>query len=310
MKNHTRSPHRPRPLLLCALLLLLLTGCGKKTAGDTRLLDDLNASDYFLVSSEGVQFSKLTVDKRLTDEAQKSDQVYVTAEGENDLFACSLCLQMNYTLYNDGWLLDSVEELYMDTDSITPKAEPTQAEIDIALRGAVGSEDFSAKQISKEVDFENASVYYTYEILEHPDTWVDRVSEVSVGGSMSPHSYSWDLYGNEESYYWDYSQVLGRWSAWQTGSCDRYEIILIIDDIDTSKEEITFSYTLRDSAGNCIDHEESTVPLSSPSPTTGSFAADGDYCEIYFNSHYGVYLSQSHFDGVWVYVLKLENSAS
>ena len=309
MKRHTRFPRWPSPLLLCALLLLLLTGCGKKTAGDARLLDDLNASDYFLVSSVGVQFSKLTVDKRLTDEAQKSDQVYVTAEGENDLFTCSLGLQMNYTLYNDGWLLDSVEELYMDTDSITPKAEPTQAEIDIALRGAVGKEDFSAKQISKEVDLQNASVYYTYKIVE-PGTWVDRVSEVSVGGSMSPHSYGWDLYGNEESYYWDYSQVLGRWSAWQTGSCDRYEIILIIDDIDTSKEEITFSYTLRDSARNCIDHEESTVPLSYLSPISGNFAASGDYCEIHFYDHYGLDLTQSHFDGVWVYGLSLEKSAS
>ena len=305
MKRHTRFPRWPSPLLLCAMLLLL-TGCGKKTAGDARLLDDLNASDYFLVSSVGVQFSKLTVDKRLTDEAQKSDQVYVTAEGENDLFTCSLGLQMNYTLYNDGWLLDSVEELYMDTDSITPKSEPTQAEIDIALRGAVESEDFSAKQISKEVALENASVYYTYEIVE-PKKWCDRVSEVSVGGSMSPHSYGWALYGNEESYHWDYSRILGYWNAWQTGSWDRnYEIILIIKDINTSKEEITFSYTLRDSAGNCIDHEESTVPLSYLSPISGNFAASGDYCTIYIGGYYGVRLSQSHFDGVWLDELPLE----
>lgn len=289
MKRHTRFPRWPSPLLLCAMLLLL-TGCGKKTAGDARLLDDLNASDYFLVSSVGVQFSKLTVDKRLTDEAQKSDQVYVTAEGENDLFACSLGLQMNYTLYNDGWLLDSVEELYMDTDSITPKAEPTQAEIDIALRGAVGKEDFSAKQISKEVDLQNASVYYTYKIVE-PGTWVDRVSEVSVGGSMSPHSYGWDLYGNEESYYWDYSRVLGCWRVWTTEGWTnkKNEVILIIDDIDTSKEEITFSYARRDSDGNLIDREVSTVSFRwFPG---GLIYAEGKRCDFSINNKYGVFLS-------------------
>lgn len=299
MKRHTRFPRWPSPLLLCAMLLLL-TGCGKKTAGDARLLDDLNASDYFLVSSVGVQFSKLTVDKRLTNEAQKSDQVYVTAEGENDLFTCSLGLQMNYTLYNDGWLLDSVEELYMDTDSITPKSEPTQAEIDIALRGAVGKEDFSAKQISKEVDLQNASVYYTYEIVE-PGTWVDRVSEVSVGGSMSPHSYGWDLYANED-YHWDYSRVLGYWSAWRTDIWDRnYEFILIIDDINTSKKEITFSYACKDSAGNVVEHEENTVSFASfPDIDETIFVEDCKYHSFYIEKKAGVHMGS----------LQLEKSAS
>lgn len=100
---------------------------------------------------------------------------------------------------------------------------------------------------------------------------------------QGPHSQ------NEESYHWDYSRILGYWNAWQTGSWDRnYEIILIIKVINTSKEEIAFSYTLRDSNGNYIDHEESTVSFSYLSPIFGIFAAHGDYCTIYIGGYYGV----------------------
>ena len=120
-------------LIFMAIVMLMFSACGliklsKETPKDeeeqqsssrsekSRLLSSLIAYDpmqHFLSPKMGeqIEYHKLKIEKRLTDKKARSDQVWVNfiAETTDDL--AEVYARMDFTLYNDGWLLDNVEIL-------------------------------------------------------------------------------------------------------------------------------------------------------------------------------------------------------
>ncbi len=130
-------------LALALLMLLMLSGCGliktpkaisglKETlpptdaAEETAKADDGNdlsdllssliaydpmRSFFYTKPGESIDYHDLSVEKRMTDTAQRFDKVWVhfTAQTGSDL--AEVYALMEYTLYNEGWLLDNVEIL-------------------------------------------------------------------------------------------------------------------------------------------------------------------------------------------------------
>ena len=59
--------------------------------------------------SQNVKISDYEIIKRQTDKKNKSDIIYLTVRTADTNLTCELSYMMQYTLYNDGWVLESVE---------------------------------------------------------------------------------------------------------------------------------------------------------------------------------------------------------
>lgn len=102
-----------RKLLVSALvtlvLCIMLSGCSEPTASESQLKDDLENSPAFY-SAQEMEISELTVTKRMTSKEDKLDTVYVDVTADNENIECHFSYVMTYALYNDGWLLEDVQQ--------------------------------------------------------------------------------------------------------------------------------------------------------------------------------------------------------
>lgn len=118
-------------ILLTALLLAaLFSGCGNSVKTEKELKTDLTAhSGFYMV--EGSEVSELSIIKRLTDVDNRTDKVYVSILIDHPNATESRAYVMNYTLYNDGWMLDDVKDYYGDESiwEVKPKGAPTNEQV-------------------------------------------------------------------------------------------------------------------------------------------------------------------------------------
>ena len=176
------------------LLVGIMTGCGKRIKNEKELARDLSEnSDFYMV--EESEISKLTVIKRLTDEANKTDTVYVSVDVEHEAASKTCAYIMNYKCYNEGWMLDSItpydgEEVVWKT---TPKALPTNKEIEEALisysKAKIDSDSEEIEGVSQLYFCEEREVGYTINI--YPGT---STSDLSYGCIVETQSA---LYGDD-----------------------------------------------------------------------------------------------------------------
>ena len=114
-------------LIFCILAALLFAGCSTSTKNEASLQEDL--ADYLNKQSpSSTQVTSFQIEKRQTDEQEKSDIVYVLATTETDITACEAEYIMTYGLYNEGWILDAVET---QTSQATPLHASTFTESEI-----------------------------------------------------------------------------------------------------------------------------------------------------------------------------------
>lgn len=110
---------------------VIISGCGSSgIKKEKELKEDLADNGYFS-TVEGTEISDLTVIKRMTDKKSKEDKVYVSVELDHEAATESRAYVMNYSKYNSGWLLDSVEPYYGDEAEwiVIPKKGPEQEKI-------------------------------------------------------------------------------------------------------------------------------------------------------------------------------------
>lgn len=122
-----------RHLLLLLVLLILtsafLTGCGSQIKTEQELQEDLIQHPGFSLA-ETAQITEFSIIKRLTDEKAHTDTVYVSVDISHENVQIKRAYTLYYTKYNEGWLLDRLEEYYGD-DAVwefTPK-EPGSEQI-------------------------------------------------------------------------------------------------------------------------------------------------------------------------------------
>lgn len=109
-------------ILLCSTMCLLLAGCAEKTADESQLRADLYSSDAFseYANDRNMEITDLEIVKRQTDEAQKVDAVWIRANAASEEVEAEMYYVMTYNLYNDGWLLESVEDDEIDSWCFVP----------------------------------------------------------------------------------------------------------------------------------------------------------------------------------------------
>ncbi len=98
-------------IIFILAVMCLLSGCsGNEVFNEEQLLADIVDQDYMQTRmGTGVKYYDLSIEKRLTSEDDKRDQVWVKFMADTETDSAEVEALMTYTLYNEGWMLDSIQ---------------------------------------------------------------------------------------------------------------------------------------------------------------------------------------------------------
>lgn len=147
-------------VILAAIAILLLAGCGEKPASEATLKEDIyNSSNFSLFSEQlDMEITDLEVVKRQTTTEDKVDTVWVKVTAAGDTAEGEMYYKLTYHLYNDGWLLEAIADDTVDSWHFKPlEGVPDEVIASYIPEGA--------EILENTVDLEVAShtVTYTYE---------------------------------------------------------------------------------------------------------------------------------------------------
>ncbi len=237
---------KKRKLLMIPLVLivaLFFTACSASEVSEKQVRTDLEATSNY--TELNVKTTDFSVIKRQTDKETKTDLVYVSIAGENEKYTLVRNYLMTYGLYNDGWVLDSVEP-YQDDQNIDQT---------IPL---VGCEEALAEL--QENGLENVSS----EVYDNDGTYMNKLSytvTTPYGYMTETVQYDDFYYFNTDAFCWvylDYATTViseewhinGRWH-YEGGSAsnmvDKVKLDFVINSFDGEKIDITYDqYALYD----------------------------------------------------------------
>ena len=216
-------------LLLTVGLVFSLSACGSESASDSQLQTDLESSDVFrgYADSLQVQIRNLEITKRQTDEANKTDTIWVEVDAVGDSVQGNMYFTMTYGLYNEGWLFDSVATDRTDEWVFTPLAGLSEE----ALRSYTGT---NAEILSNEVDLGTGlqvvtcseRVSYTYcDIIYNTKYTFSFGSDYQSAGM-------WNLSGTEDTGTYEEWNIDGTWQYTSQTDTEVTEVTVTIDGFD------------------------------------------------------------------------------
>lgn len=115
------------------MLCLFMTGCAKSAKSEKEIIADLQESPSFFSVGGELTITGCEVTKRRTDADNYSDVIYLDIFASNDDIDCTLSYIMYYELYNDGWILENVEQDYEGQWLIVPLHGMTDEDIQTKL---------------------------------------------------------------------------------------------------------------------------------------------------------------------------------
>lgn len=191
--------------LLALFCLLALAGCSSTpdAPDEVAIMADLNCSEETIVDG-GMTVIHLKITKRQTTPEDKVDLVWVEYTAASDAAEYTNSALLTYGLYNEGWLLDSIEEdgkgSFVSTLALDPA--PVEAYLEQMYR-----KDYTLREMSAG---ETTAVYIFDHILESDvvtiqDPIVVTYRATENGWSSAPVNttnpdpiYTWKLIGEWE----------------------------------------------------------------------------------------------------------------
>lgn len=280
-------------LVLLFFVLIPLQGCSTKKNEEDLMLD-LRSSKAFSVP-DGVEIKNLSVIKRLTDEKNKTDKVYVQVDIENTEFSQTRAYIMDYTLYNEGWMLDSMEEYWEDDYwTVHPKKEPSVSTIldelvcwsnssiqenydwsiiDYPIPGPMFFEEGKYETSFSDGKIEDTSYTCVVSVIR-PFGYVTSFEDIRITMAIDPYNYSWELISAESmalSADWYIATV---WSS--------NEVSFYFSDVQLAEDSLGLSAPV--AYGECM--YDTALQLTIPSfecimPATATMEYSGFRGEIY-----------------------------
>lgn len=228
------------------LIAVLFAGCGNKVKNEEDLLVDLVAdSSFYMV--EGSEVTELSIIKRLTDEENKTDKVYVSINIDHEAATATQAYIMYYTCYNEGWLLDDIEEYYGDEVewATVPKGAPTNEQIMEALIAYSNSQidaSYADQYISEELThtyfFEEGKYYteiYSGDMVSESEyscfvttyrnfDYMEVREEQLLRFMFDYYSYEWYLYDDEIIWIHGDAYIDGTWQVPTNGATLQFDM--------------------------------------------------------------------------------------
>lgn len=280
--------------LLVTLLILgtivVLTSCGGTSAkSEKEICKDIMASDDSF--DYGLKITLYNVEKRQTNEDEKTDYVWIdiTAENEECVYYASYTLV--YELYNEGWMLEKVDR--------TNRRYLPQVEVDQSEADALVAESYdSVKFVDKNITDTSALFAYTAEKTEgyvviSCSVWVEYSYSLKDGWKLkeiddAAKDMKWDIVGE-----WYYKQ-------------DDDDININILSID--EDTVTFEYDIYCTAmgpfsNYCNAKTDEPITAEYSWAQRGNYVLDEPYSAVIDHS---IYAPGGSFDGwgksdIWVY---------
>ena len=163
-------------VIFILMLMCFLTSCAVPEKSENDIITDLQNHPNFY-SVQKINIEKLSIIKRQTNVDDKNDIIYVDVKASNDNITCSLSYIMQYTLYNEGWILDNVSAYNTEAWSILPLTAPSPEDAENYVK-----EYYSYLFLEEKLDFENKSSSFLFSVEEqHKYLFQEKVISVNFG---------------------------------------------------------------------------------------------------------------------------------
>ena len=257
-------------VILAAIAILLLAGCGEKPASEATLKEDIYNSSNFSRFSEQpeMEITNLEIVKRQTSTKDKVDTVWVKVTAAGDTAEGEMYYIMTYWLYNSGWQIESITDDEVNQWNLIPTKGVDDETILAYVKSESNLDDF--EYLSVESLFPDKTEYHYVQRVEYHNYMTEsRIYKVSC--SFSSSSYEWEITGMEcvsLKPEWD---AIGSWY----GSGETYYYYTVFKSTQTEytisanvyqSDETTLSIDY-DVSGIQGKHETGTVYFDLTSPT-------------------------------------------
>ena len=244
---------RKKHLILFVLLALavLLTACSKKTKSESEIREDVLAKaslseDYNLANPQ------VSISDRETDKT--TDTVWASVDASNDLMQYHADCTLVYTLYNNGWELDSItwnnQTFTGNPDSVT------EDDADNALwdtfAGDLGWSEFLGRENSvNKVCFRYNAGSEAY--------YLNREYTVTVEFTFDPYDL-WSASSVTKTLTSETYDLVGEW-RYESDSRQYYVNVL---DFNTKTKIITYEYEYHDNGSYFwpVEYAKSSDPIT------------------------------------------------
>ena len=179
-------------------LVLLLYGCSKSDKSIAQEIADRDLS----FSQYNLDLSDYKITKRQTNNADKTDFVWLTIEGQNDIVSYKASYVATYIKYNDGWQL---EDYKIQDSSFSALSEPTFE----TIKNNLSKEYTNLEITNKNGIFTSNEVEYTLtgQILEN---YIDKECSIVVDYKFTPEE-GWCEIKEEEDVVSSKYNIVGEW---------------------------------------------------------------------------------------------------
>lgn len=120
-------------MALCCVFSLFGCGAAKTVKSEQEIMADLQEKGM-PEENPDAKITELEIIKRQTNAEDKHDLVYVTIQAEAETAKYVRSYQVEYGLYDDGWVLDDVSWFEDGENKTVPLTEPGSAELDQFFR--------------------------------------------------------------------------------------------------------------------------------------------------------------------------------
>lgn len=135
----------------------MLAGCGAQRAkSDKEILQELDTGTIQYESQE-LTIQEIEITDRRTDTDGKKDIVYVSVIADNDVVSCEMSYIAEYSLYDQGWVLDNFSENNRGSWIIKPISAPENSLLE---------EHSQASYIDSDILLEEGTAFYYYEKVQ------------------------------------------------------------------------------------------------------------------------------------------------
>lgn len=131
MKNNKKKSEFIILLIVWGLMICRCSMSGTETI--KHIVIDINNSEY--LSKYELEVYDTEISQRKTDKNNKSDSMAAWIQSKNDIMGYSMGFELNYILYEESWLLDSIKPIEKDKWQYFATETSSVEEVNEVIRG-------------------------------------------------------------------------------------------------------------------------------------------------------------------------------
>lgn len=246
--------------LLVLIVAIILSACGKsKPVNERTILADIRQKDSIL-RDDTVKIDSTNIIKRRTDKKQGYDYIEVQVDFSKNDYTATAAYELEYGLYNDGWLLDHYHRNSFDYD-ITSVPSRSLADKYLEQNGVYNCSFQELERIGKE-EYQ----FFYIEDVRDSYAFLSTTNKVLVKCkySLDLGWSAYDIIKNQGSIVFHPEEILGTWYVNLNFNSDFiinsiYDVYITISEID--KDKISFVLQIFND-GKEIKHKEISEQFS------------------------------------------------